>query len=242
MKLGPISLILGLVAASVPALAAPAPSALQVRQFLADYGTCIAKREPDLSRQAVLGEARFDRRSPDGKRLLQRECVDAEQLRNSSAGFAGKLRMDDETYRGVIAEALIVSGKIALPVEKMTSIPALTYQAPRPLRTEYPDGKPIPEENLERQRAAIARKTSAMAMGQLGECVVRAVPEKSRAVFEAAIETPAELQALNGLAGALQQCIPTGQTRALDRMSLRGALAISYYRLSQAAQPSGASQ
>ena len=54
MKLAPISLILGLVAASVPAQAAPAPSALQVRQFLADYGTCIAKREPDRPARAHL--------------------------------------------------------------------------------------------------------------------------------------------------------------------------------------------
>ena len=38
----------------------------------------------------------------------------------------------------------------------------------------------------------------------------------------------------------LGQCIKAGETVSLDRMSVRGALAIAYYRLSQA-QGSGAS-
>ncbi len=242
MKLARPALILGVASVALPVLAAPAPSASQIRHFLADYGTCIVKREPDLSRRAVLGEVRFDRNSPEGKRLMQRECVDGEELRNSTVGFAGKLRMDDETYRGVIAEALVVSGKADLRAGSLAAIPPLSYSAPRPLRTTYPDGKPIPEESLARQRAAIARKSAAMAMGQLGECVVRLAPEQSRAVFATPIETPAELHSFDALASSLTHCIKEGETVALDRMSLRGALAISYYRLSQAAQPSGASQ
>jgi hypothetical protein len=57
----------------------------------------------------------------------------------------------------------------------------------------------------------------------------------------AAIDTPVELQSLNALGPALGQCIKAGETVALDRISVRGALAIAYYRLSQA-KPSGAIQ
>ena len=236
--------ILGLCAAAValPAHAAEPPSKAQIRKFLADYGQCVAKREPELARKAVVSGANFNRESPEGKRLMQRECMDEDILANAASGFQGRLRMrmDDDTYRGVIAEALIAKGAPALTSDGLKSVPILTYDEPRPLRLQYPDGKPVPEEKLARQRVAIARKTEAMLMGKLGECVVRFAPVPSRAVLATALETPGELQSLNALAPALQQCIKAGETVSLDRMSVRGAVAIAYYRLSQA-QTSGAS-
>lgn len=223
--------------------AAEAPSPQQIRQFLAEYGTCIAKREPELAHRAVLGEANFHYESPEGKRLRQRECMDAALLRNSSDGFAGRLRMrlDDDTYRGVIAEALIAKRGVALDPATIASIPALAYDEPRPLRTTDREGNPIPEERLARQRATIARRAEAVALGRLGECAVRGAPAAAQAVLATQIDTPAELQALNALGQTLGQCIKAGETVSLDRVSVRGALAIAYYRLSQA-KPSGAIQ
>ena len=223
--------------------AAEAPSPQQIRTFLAEYGTCIAKREPELAHRAVLGEASFHYDSPEGKRLRQRECMDAALLRNSSDGFTGRLRMrlDDDTYRGVIAEALIAKGGVALDPARLPAIAALDYNEPRPLRTTDRDGKPIPEDRLERQRAAIARRTEAIALGRLGECTVRTAPVPARTVLATQIDTPAELQALNALGQTLGQCIKAGETVSLDRISVRGALATAYYRLSQA-KPSGAIQ
>ncbi|MFM5930685.1 MAG: hypothetical protein ACKOPQ_07230 [Novosphingobium sp.] len=236
--------IIGLCAAvaALPVYAAEPPSVAQIRTFMRDYGTCIVRREPELAQQAVLSGASFRRESPEGKRLLQSECMDPDTLRNASSGFQGRLRMrfDDDSYRGFIAEALVAKGAPTLTVNGLKSVPLLTYDEPRPLRMTYPDGKPVPEDKLERQRAAIVRKTQAVLMGKLGECVVRNAPEQSRAALSTAIETPAELQSLNALGPALQQCIKAGETVALDRMSVRGAVAIAYYRLSQA-KPSGAS-
>jgi hypothetical protein len=223
--------------------AAEAPSPQQIRQFLAEYGTCIAKREPELAHRAVLGEASFRYDSPEGKRLRQRECMDAALLRNSTDGFSGRLRMrlDDDTYRGVVAEALIAKGNVQLDATKLPSLAMLTYEQPWPLRTTDRDGKPIPEERLERARAAIARRTEAVTLGKLGECAVRAAPGSAQAVLATQIDTPAELQALNALGQTLGQCIKAGETVSLDRISVRGALATAYYRLSQA-KPSGAIQ
>lgn len=232
------SVLLGLCAAAItlPVQAAEAPSMAQVRKFLGDYGQCIAKREPALAHKAIVSGANFHSDSPEGKRLKQRECMDEDLLANTSSGFQGRLRMrmDDDTYRGVIAEALVVKGSAALTAEGLKAVPLLTYDEPRPLRLTYPDGKPVPEEKLARQRAAIARKTEATLMGKLGECVVRNAPEQSRAVLSTALETPGELQAINALGPTLGQCIKAGETVSLDRMSVRGALAIAYYRLSQA--------
>lgn len=228
---------------SAPASAAEPPSPQQIRAFLAEYGTCVVKREPELAQKSVLSGASFSRDSAEGKRLMQRECLNEELLRNMADGFAGRLRMrfDEDTYRGVIAEALI--GKTGSEVNQtaLPAIPALSYEEPRPLRMVDRDGQAIPEESLARQRLAIARKTQAMLMGKLGECVVRAAPAQSRAVMATAIDTPAELQALNALGPTLGQCVKAGETVALDRVSVRGALAIAYYRLSQA-KPSGAIQ
>lgn len=238
-----LSLVPLIALASMPAAAAEPPSPQQIRAFLAEYGTCIAKREPELAQKSVLSGASFHRDSPEGKRLMQRECMDAELLRNQADGFAGRLRMrfDEDTYRGVIAEALIAKHNAAVDVAALPTIPALSYDEPRPLRLTDRDGQPLDEERLARQRAAIARKTQAMLMGKLGECVVRAAPAQSRAVMATAIDTPAELQSLNALGPTLGQCVQAGETVSLDRVSVRGALAIAYFRLSQA-KPSGAIQ
>ena len=229
--------------ASAPVSAAEPPSPQQIRAFLAQYGECVAKREPELAQKSVLSGASFSRDSAEGKRLLQRECMDPELLRNQADGFAGRLRMrlDEDTYRGFIAEALIARQGALIDAAALPAIAVLTYEEPRPLRTTDREGKPIPEDGLARQRAAIARKTQAMLMGKLGECAVRAAPAQSRAILATAIDTPAELQALNALGPTLGQCIKAGETVSLDRVSVRGALAIAYYRLSQA-KPSGAIQ
>lgn len=236
--------LLPLVAlASVPVSAAEPPSPQQIRAFLSQYGACVVKREPELAQKSVLSGASFSRDSAEGKRLMQRECMDAGLLRNDAEAFAGRLRMrfDEDTYRGVIAEALIARDSASVDVASLPTIPVLTYEEPRPLRTADREGKPIPEEALVRQRAAIARKTQAMLMGKLGECTVRAAPVQSRTVMSTGIDTPAELQSLNTLGPTLGQCIKAGETVSLDRISVRGALAIAYYRLSQA-KPSGAIQ
>ena len=219
---------------------AQAPSQQQIRKFLADYGKCIAKREPELARKAVLSGADFSIKSDEGRLLLQRECVDAEELRNTSSGFRGKLRMSDNDYRGAIADALVARDAAKLTASDFSTVAALTYDEPRPLRMNFTDGKPIPEERLARQRVAIERKLVANRLGKLGECVVRSSAAPSRAVLATAIDTPAELRALQGVTPALQQCLPVGETAAFDRMSLRGALAVAYYRLASAAQTSGA--
>ncbi len=236
--------LLPLVAlASVPATAAEPPSPQQIRAFLSEYGVCVVKREPELAQKSVLSGASFSRESAEGKRLMQRECMNSELLRNQPNTFEGRLRMhfDEDTYRGVIAEALIARDHPAIDAALLPSIAPLTYEEPRPLRTVDRAGKPIAEDGLARQRAAITRKTQAMLMGKLGECAVRVAPVPSRAVMATNIDTPAELQALNALGPVLGQCIKAGETVSLDRISVRGALAIAYYRLSQA-KPSGAIQ
>lgn len=242
MKLAAALLACAAFLPAVSASAAEAPSMGQVRNFLADYGKCIVKRAPELSQKAVVSGASFNRESPDGRLLTQSECINAENLRNTSRGFQGRVRMPDEIYRGAIAEALVLRDGTQLAAAAVAAIPALTYEEIRPLRTTDRDGKPIPEDRLERQRAAIARKTGAQQVGKLGECVVRQLPDASRAVLSTQIETPGELASLNALAPALQQCVPAGETISLDRMSLRGALAIAYYRLANAGKTAGATQ
>ena len=92
MKLRHAILCLGAAAVALPAYAAEPPSKAQIRKFLADYGACIAKREPDLAQKAVVAGANFNRESPEGKRLKQRECMDEDLLANTASGFQGRLR------------------------------------------------------------------------------------------------------------------------------------------------------
>jgi hypothetical protein len=222
-----------------PSHAAP-PSAAQVRHFMAEYGTCIAKREPELASKFVITGVDFKRDSDERRRLWQRECLDHEELRNTSRGFRGSVGLKDATYRGAIAEALIKREGDKLNANDFSAVAPLTYEEPWALRTTTQDGKPIPEERLQRQRDAIEVKTLANRVARLGECVVRQTPAQSRAILAVPIDTESELQALKAVTPAIQQCIPKGQTVSFDRMSLRGAIAIAYYRLANAAQTTGA--
>lgn len=49
----------------------------------------------------------------------------------------------------------------------------------------------------------------------------------------------AELAAMQSVAPAIATCLPAGQTFGFDRMTLRGSLAVAYYRLASAAAAGG---
>ncbi|MFN3515905.1 MAG: hypothetical protein ACK4YM_01960 [Novosphingobium sp.] len=233
---------------AVVATAAPAaaPDARKMRQALADYGKCIVRREPDKSRDFVLSGGFISRRDRDESILLSPECMPGEDLVRAGLAARGgtvsraRLRFPDVMIRWSIGQALFDRDQARLTATDFSSVPALAYEQPFPVRTTDRDGKPIPAERVAEQQRRFDEKAGDVALSQVGECVVRADAVKARAVLLTPLDTPEELTALQAVAPALSNCLPQGQTLGFDRMSLRGTLAVAYYRLASAVQPNGA--
>jgi len=168
----------------------------------------------------------------DWKHLVLSECV----RRRGTMIF-----MSHDMYRGALAEELILVDRIQPPLEGFSSISALSYREPEPIAMVRPDGKSNTPANIELQRTANNKYLASIARLRLGECVSRQEPMKSRALFDTAIGSPAELSALQSFQGAISSCIVAGETVAFDRMTLRGVIAVGLYRLANASQSSGVS-
>jgi hypothetical protein len=220
-------------------VSAEAPTPQQIRRFLADYGACIVKREPELAAAAVTGDLDFSRGSPEGKRLMQRECVDANELANTNAGFVGKLRMGDNFMRGAIADALFARDAARLTATDFSGVPALVNAEPWPVRLKDRNGSDLPADAIARQQKRFDEKMADLQRNRMAECVARAAGPQVRAMLGTPIDTPAELDALKAVAPAIGPCVPAGITAGFDRMTLRGALSIAYVRLASAAKVAG---
>lgn len=240
--------LLGFTALAVVATAAPAaaPDPKAIRKALADYGKCIVKREPNKTRAFVLGGGFITRRERDENILLSPECMPGEELVRAGLAARGgtvsraRLRLPDVMIRWSIGQALFDRDQAALTTTDFSGVPALAYEEPFPVRKTTRDGKPIPAERVADQQRRFDEKAGDVALSRVGECVVRTDAAMARAALLTPMDTPQELAALQAVAPALSKCLPQGQTLGFDRMSLRGSLAVAYYRLASAVQPSGA--
>ena len=231
------------------ATAAPAatPDPKLFRKALADYGTCIVKWEPVKARDFVLSGV-FIKYRDQIQMFYSRECMPGEYIRraglaatgNSSMASGGRLRFPDVIIRWAIAGALFNRDAAKLTLIDFTAVPKLSYEEPFPVRTTNKDGDPLPSERIAEQQKRFDEKASDVALAKVGECVARADGAATRAALLTPIDTAAELAALRSLAPTLSNCLPKGQTIGFDRMSLRGSLAVAFYRLASAGQPSGA--
>ncbi|MDP3906053.1 hypothetical protein [Novosphingobium sp.] len=205
----------------------------EIRAALGFYGTCIVKREGEIASKALLSGEFLDTRSDDGKRLVQKECL---------ADRVTVARFNDASLKGAMADALVARGLDRLTATSFDGVPALTYAEPWPVRLTDRNGSDLPPERVAAQQRKFEEKQGEVARAKMAECVTRAAGAPVRALFATPAASQAELAALQAVAPSLAGCLPAGQTIGFDRMTLRGALAVAYYRLASAAQPSGAAQ
>ena len=81
----------------------------------------------------------------------------------------------------------------------------------------------------------------AHALGTLSECIIRKSPAESWALLQTDAASPKEATAFAALAPAMQACVTRGTTVKMQAFFMRGAIAQTYYRLSQAPRTSAGS-
>lgn len=244
------TLLLGMTlaasAVAVSAAAAQAPDPKLFRKSMADYGACIVKWEPVKTRDFVLSGKFIDHRGSYFGGLIGRECVpgldvvEAGLAERGGTSSGARLRLPDAMIRWAIAGALFSRDAAKLTGTDFSAVPRLFYEEPFPVRTSTKDGDPIPAKKVAEQQKRFDEKSSDVAIAKVGECVARTDGVGTRAALLTPIDTPAELGALKALGPALSNCLPKGQTIGFDRMSLRGSLAVAFYRLASTTQSNGA--
>lgn len=81
------------------------------------------------------------------------------------------------------------------------------------------------------QIASAAKLPPADPLATVGECAVRANPSGARDLLKTRLNSKEERQTVQSLQPALASCIPAGLQVRFDITSLRGTVAVNYYRL-----------
>ena len=90
------------------------------------------------------------------------------------------------------------------------------------------------------QIAAASKLPISDALSTVGECAVRANPQGAHSLLSARLNSNEESAAVQAMMPAFASCLPKGQQVRFNILSLRGTVAVNYYRLAlapKAAQP-----
>jgi hypothetical protein len=190
------------------------------RLVLAEFTRCVVRRKPDVAKKAVL--------DPE---------VNPAEDRKSGLGISdcmppgARMRAPAVQVRYGLAEALSLSEADDL---------SLDFAGVGPLEHRPFTDRPMPAEvaadprRVARWNAFAAQAHAFAALSPFGECVVRAAPAQSLAVLRTAVESKAETAALNALGPVLAPCLARGRALQLNKLAMRGTLALNLYRLAHA--------
>lgn len=195
------------------------------RRVSGEFPTCVAKKRAALASAYILDRSSFDFKQKYG-RLAEGDCL------QPSDAFALEfaLRLDDESMRYSLAEALLRDGLADIDPMQLPKAPPI----PIPLVYDYSkaaNSANVDDKAREQIRAAAVAK---MVMYKFGDCAVRADPVAARSLLQAPPGTDNERKAVDTLRPALGSCLEKGSQVTLNRSRLRGAIAVSYYSLAHA--------
>ncbi|HEX8526244.1 hypothetical protein [Allosphingosinicella sp.] len=195
-----------------PALPTGAQSeAADAQLVMAAYGRCIVAR----SRRGVQRFLAVLPGSDDWQRL-------GSQLATADCLHNARLRFHASLFRGALFEALYRADYGRRHPRSFADVPALVYTAQDPATLN-------------------GDQRNWLSLQEFGDCVVRARPSEARALVLSRVTRADERRAFAALGPALPPCLRQGVQLAFSRPILRGLIAESLYRLSEAATGRSAS-
>lgn len=199
-----------------------------------EYGDCVVNRYPKQASEALLTNI-------DDEKLIRRKGVLI--ISDCIMPVKGTMRMmmlQADRVRYAIADALVKRELANRPVPRVSAIPALEHWDTGPAPSAVsPAGKNLGKAEFEAALRKYREKSAFTAFSRFGECVVRADAQAAKALLATWPESKPEVTAFQQLRPALAGCLPQGQTIAFTKLSLRGTVAVNYYRLAAAARGMG---
>ncbi|HEX8579440.1 MAG TPA: hypothetical protein VF655_07575 [Allosphingosinicella sp.] len=227
------------VAAAIPARAQDDESIVlstkKTRALVHAYATCIVKRQPTKAGKAIV------RNLGRGMLLsLYPELMDAECLKRG-ASETMMVRFGGDLYQYALADALVRRELATFTGNNFDAVPRLEHRDPGLQPAEVnAKGKKVDAKKLE---ASIKGYNEAQAfnfLSRYGECVARLHPVGSQALLLTVPDSPEEADRFKTLVPTLARCLPEDQSMSFGRVTLRGTIAVNYYRLAMAARAAAA--
>ena len=225
------------LAPSASALAGDESDARGIRAIQLRYGECIVKKKHSSARIFVLTP---DLERGDFRRLVQMvgdgEC--AAKATDARGGVA--LKFPHDTMRYTLADALVRK-------EFSQTAPSSLKDAGPIAQPEFDEtkyqpkaGNKLKQKELDALAESRAKRLSLVYFAQYGECVVRGDPDQSRNLLLATPDSAEESSAFSALKPTLGSCVIEGKSVKFNKATLRGTVAMNYYRLAHAPRVDGA--
>lgn len=206
----------------------------EVRKTSFKYAACVVRKHHAKASEALLATA--SNREITGKlaQIIDSDCL------GSAAGLGVDMRFPNDTYKYALADALVNAdfasrGHDSFSDRLPLAQPSETTQAEQTeLLAKMKSGSKRKEvqRDLEKHNALVW-------LARYGECVVREDPKNARFWLLTPPETPEEVSRINAMRPAFSACLGTGTAR-FNRITMRGTVAINYYRLAMATVVPGA--
>ena len=213
------------LAASSSAFAETVFTEKQTREIAYKFGKCVVSRHAGGASKAILRNADNEELRRHYSALIDPGCLNP----------GGRLIFPGDFYRYALADALVARELATVPAPDLTNVPPLDHGAvPIP-----PVAPPTYANAVDKFRYQVALKKAQetqtfRTLRQYGECVVRESPANAKALLMTEPVSPGESDRFEALQPALSACAAT-ETMRVSKFLLRGAIALSYYRLAQAA-------
>jgi hypothetical protein len=202
----------------------------KTKQVLADFASCVVKKQRALASQFVLDRTTLDF-GKKYKPLADGNClIDVTGTYFAEVG----LTMGGETMRFALAEALVRGELATIDPAKLAN--AARLQIPLLTAADYEPkvDRQYREADLKALEGRRNKDQLALIMYRFGECAVRAAPQNARALLQAPANSDAEGTAFQSMMPAFSACLEKGSQFKLNRSVLRGTIAFSYYSLAHA--------
>jgi hypothetical protein len=212
-------------------------STKETRALMHGYARCVVGRRQAKASEALLRNVDNRTLLRDYPSLIVGDCLVAQRgIRNDPGISSVKMSFEGDLYRYALADALVSKELAAVPAPDFSAVAKLDHRRPgaEPQRVSA-KGKRMSQRKYD---AAMKEYGEAVAFSYLsfyGECVVRSAPSQARALLLTIPDSPEEKASFDALRPAFAECLSEGASLRFGRTTLRGTIAINYYRLARAA-------
>lgn len=226
------SVLFGAAAFALSAASAATPgsdySVGKTRRVAHDYGKCVVAQHPEAASEALLSDLSNREIMKRYSMLIDGDCLVRSTHESAKMSFTGDL------FFYALADALVARELAGFPLPDLSSVPPLKRRALPDSPAPPPSSSKADQRRYAKDVESFNEAQAFLALGELGECVVRVSPAGAKALLSTEPETAAEAGSFDALRDSIAQCLPEGRTLAFGKLVLRGTIALNYYRLAHA--------
>ena len=200
----------------------------ETRQVEVRFAACVLKKHRSEAKQYVLGIEDVEMTRKLVEKVADGDCL-LNASRASEWSSAVSMHFPGDLMKYTLADALIRSELPTGPIADLQKVAPLSHTGLDPARL-WSDRR-WKDEAI--QKAREERQVYDQ-VSQFGECIVRADVADSYALFLTSPSSREEAAVFGRLGPALADCLGGGQTIAFQKATLRGTIALNYYRLALA--------